>query len=92
MKSIIERTWKRVMRHDVEGKTITVKIKFFDFEVISRSRTTEKYFDSKEMFIQEATEIFMNETPLPKPVRLIGVTLSNFRGEDNSPVQSMLNF
>lgn len=90
MLKIIDRTWKRSERHQALGKTVTVKIKFFDFEVITRSKTLDNYIDSKEMLIHEATELLINETPFKKPVRLIGVTLSNFKGNDDSPTQTTL--
>jgi len=91
-KAIIDRAWRRVERHEAEGRTVTVKIKFFDFEVITRSRTVEKYINSKDTFAQEAIEIFMNETPFKKPVRLLGATLSNIKGDDVSPVQTEIDF
>jgi DNA polymerase IV len=90
--SIIERSWKRIERHEVAGKTITLKVKFFDFEIISRSKTLDFYIDSKEAIIQEAFLLLMKETPFKKPVRLLGVTLSNFREENHNPVQSTINF
>ncbi len=91
-KGIIDRAWRRVERHKAEGKTVTVKIKYFDFEVITRSRTLDKCFDSKEMFTHEAIELLMNETPFKKPVRLLGATLSNIKGDDSRPVQSVIDF
>jgi len=90
--SIIERSWKRIERHQVAGKTITLKIKFFDFEIISRSKTFDYFIDTKEVIAHEAFLLLMKEAPFKKPIRLLGVTLSNFRGEDHHPVQSTINF
>jgi DNA polymerase IV len=90
--SIIERAWKRIERHETAGKTLTLKIKFFDFEIMSRSKTFDFFIDSKEVIMHEAFLLLMKEEPYKKPVRLLGVTMSNFREEDHSPVQSTINF
>jgi DNA polymerase IV len=90
--TIADRAWKRIEKHQVVGKTITLKIKFFDFEIISRSKTFDYYIDEKASIIQEAKQLLEKEFPLKKPVRLLGVTLSNFREENHSPVQATINF
>jgi DNA polymerase-4 len=90
--SIVERSWKRIERHNVAGRTITLKVKFFDFEVISRSKTFDFYIDTKEAIDYESKLLLKKEIPFKKPVRLLGVTLSNFREEDHSPIQSTINF
>jgi DNA polymerase IV len=90
--SIVERAWKRIERHNAAGKTINIKVKFYDFEIISRSKTFEFFIDSKDVMMHEAFSLLMKETPFKKPVRLLGVTLSNFREEEHSPIQSTINF
>lgn len=87
---LIDRTWKIIDNKSVEGKTITLKIKFFDFEVITRSRTLDIFVNSKDQIIREVFSLFNNEMPLKKPVRLLGVTLSNFKNETCKPVQTKL--
>jgi DNA polymerase-4 len=89
---IADRAWKRIDKHQVTGKTITIKIKFFDFEVITRSKTFDHYLNSKEQIVEEAKQLLENEFPVKKPVRLLGVTLSNFKEDDHSPIQSTINF
>jgi len=89
---VIDRAWKRIERHKVVGRTLTLKVKFFDFEVITRSKTFDFYIDSKEVMMHEAFSLLTKETPLKKQVRLLGVTLSNFKEEDHSPIQSTINF
>ncbi|HNW50605.1 MAG TPA: DNA polymerase IV [Prolixibacteraceae bacterium] len=90
--SVAERSWKRIERHRVAGKTLTLKVKFFDFEVISRSKTLDYFIDSKEAFLFESTAILSKELPFKKAVRLLGITLSNFKEENHSPIQSTINF
>jgi DNA polymerase-4 len=90
--SIVDRAWKRIERHDVAGKTVTLKVKYFDFEVFSRSKTFDYFIESKDAIDYESKVLLQKEIPFKKPVRLLGITLSNFRGEDHSPIQSTINF
>jgi DNA polymerase IV len=90
--TIADRAWKRIERHQVAGKTVTLKIKFFDFEVISRSKTVDYYIDEKKSFSKEAILLLKKEYPLKKPVRLLGITLANFKEENHSPFQTTINF
>jgi DNA polymerase IV len=89
---ITDRAWGRIEKHHVSGKTVTLKIKFYDFEVITRSKTLDYYIDDKDSVFQEAKQLLEKEYPLKKPVRLLGVTLSNFKEENHLPVQSTILF
>lgn len=92
MLRVIDRMWNDVEKRNTEAKTVTLKIKFLDFETITRSRTQDFYLDSKQQIIEIALSILNDELPLPKPVRLIGVTLSNFKQSDELPEQMLFNF
>lgn len=88
---VIDRAWKSIEKKKIEGKTVTLKMKYSDFSVITRSRTVDYFIDSKSQLISEALIIFKAELPFEKPIRLLGVTLSNFKKEDNLPEQMLLN-
>lgn len=64
-------------KHGVAGRTVTLKIKFADFQLITRSRTLPARTDSSRIIFEIAADLLANE-PLEKPVRLIGVGLSGF--------------
>jgi len=89
---IIDRMWNSAERKNTEAKTITIKIKFFDFEVITRSHTLDIFVTSKEQLVYEATLLLKKEFPLTKPIRLLGVTLSNFRTGFEKPSQMIFKF
>jgi len=59
---------------------------------MSRSKTFEYYIDEKDLFSKEAILLLKKEYPLRKPVRLLGITRSNFKEENHSPVQATINF
>jgi DNA polymerase IV len=92
MMRIVDRMWRSVEKRQAEGKTVTLKIKFFDFEVITRSHTLDDYLNSNPEIKEIALSLLNDELPLPKPVRLIGVTLSNFRQDSLSPEQLLFKF
>lgn len=71
----------RLRKKDLKGKTISIKVKFFDFTVITRSKTIEGYTDSTDRIYHVAKDLMTNNVIL-KPLRLIGVTVSNFEQEE----------
>jgi len=91
IEKICEILWGRIERSGKKGKTITLKIKFADFEQITRSKTIG-FVESKAQLYTEGIKLLKKEHPLPKGVRLLGLTLSNFPEEEQGPVQLMIEF
>jgi len=64
-----------------EGKlarTVTVKIKYFDFQTVTRRQTSENFLDSAEKIFQAACILLERTEAGRRPVRLAGISLSNF--------------
>jgi DNA polymerase-4 len=61
----------------VVAKTITVKMKTLDFESHTKSRTIHEYIHLREEIYHIASDI-LDEVNMNKPIRLIGLTVSNF--------------
>ncbi|MGM0502650.1 MAG: DNA polymerase IV [Bacillota bacterium] len=74
--NLSQKVTQRVQNNDVKGKTVTLKIKYEDFEVLSRSKTLLRYIDNEQELYSEADKL-LEQLNLKKKVRLIGVTLSN---------------
>ncbi|MEJ1240130.1 DNA polymerase IV [Chryseolinea sp. T2] len=67
----------RAGRKNITGKTVTVKIKFNDFKVITRAKSSDELFNDEDT-IKEVVRQIVNTMDLDeKRVRLVGVTLSN---------------
>ena len=79
---------KRIKSSEVKGKTITVKIKFSDFTQQTRSKTVNEYIDNK-VEIKPIVESLIRQSPLDKPVRLLGISLTKLTINDE--VKSILN-
>lgn len=72
----------RLRKKNLKGKTISIKIKFFDFTVITRSKTIEAPTDSTDR-IYEVIKGLILANQFNKGIRLLGVTVSNFEDDTN---------
>lgn len=77
MDKLMDRFMRRVDRSKAKGRTITLKIKYHDFVINTRSRTLLHYvFERAE--IDDIVKELLHTPELPeKPVRLLGVAMSN---------------
>jgi DNA polymerase-4 len=62
------------------GRTVTVKVKFADFRLITRSRSFPAVVRSQAMLRAASLELIRSVLPPEKGIRLVGVTVSNFEG------------
>lgn len=65
-----------MVKRDWIAKTITLKVKYFDFEQITRSHTFDNHTNHYETLLETMKMIF-NQIEINKPIRLIGLTISN---------------
>jgi DNA polymerase IV len=71
--------WAWCVKTNCRGRTVTVKIKFADFQISSRSRSMETAIEARDKLCEVALELIRSVFPPTKGIRLVGVTLSNFR-------------
>jgi DNA polymerase-4 len=80
--------WDRVKRAEVTGRTVTLKVKFGDFTIITRSRSFAGPVPDLERFTLAGQALLAALHPLPKGIRLLGLGLHNLsEGEASEPVQ-----
>ena len=65
-------------KYDCAGKTVTVKVKFFDFRTITRSRSLKDCTRDPDVIFSVARDLLEHTEAEKIPVRLLGVTVSNF--------------
>jgi len=75
--SVLEDVWSYCERTGIAGRTVTVKIKYADFQIVTRSRTLPEPVASRELLQRTSVELVRTIFPLEKKVRLLGVSLSN---------------
>jgi DNA polymerase IV len=78
LEKIAETVCKRLDKHNLKGKTITVKIKYSDFKIITRSRSFAESLSDHHSIIAVAKELLENTEPEGAKIRLLGITVSNF--------------
>ncbi len=66
----------RLKRSDVSGKTVTLKIRYSDFSLQTRSKTLHNYVRDKTVLVQTVRELLYQEK-LQESVRLLGISVSN---------------
>lgn len=75
---------KRIQRQQVSGKTITLKLKYSDFTLQTRSKTLPFFIADKSMIIAHATEL-LHQEKLQNSVRLLGISISNLHTDEQKP-------
>lgn len=84
IKAILEDLKGRISRANVEGRTITLKIKYNDFTVQTRSKSLENFLKD-EQFYNIVLDL-LEQSPLSHPVRLLGVGISNLKTNETPHV------
>ena len=89
--SCAEKIEERMKKHNVAGRTITLKIKYPDFYQATRSRTLQKPTMNKEIITQTVCNL-LDETLVNKcSVRLLGISVSKLETDEvNLPYQLTL--
>ena len=72
------------------GRTVTVKIKWADFQQSTRSHSLANPVASRAALHEACLGLIRSVFPPPNGIRLVGVTLSNFRGREPSVSQEAL--
>src|SRR5438876_862851 len=82
-------TWDRVERAEDVGRTVTLKVKFGDFTLITRSKSFSVPVPDLESFAAAGQGLLAALHPLSKGIRLLGLGLHNLT-EINSQVPAQL--
>jgi len=80
--SVLDDVWSYCERSGIAGRTVTVKVKYADFQIITRSRTLPEPVLSREQLERTSLELVRQIFPLEKRVRLLGVSLHNLQRRD----------
>ncbi len=72
---------RRLKKSNIAGKTITLKIKYSDFTLQTRSKTLPYYIADKALILEMAKELLYQEQ-LQNSVRLLGISLANLNTEN----------
>jgi len=80
--------WDRIERAAVHGRTVTLKVKFADFEIITRSRSFPAPVPARDAFEAAGQSLLAALHPVPKGIRLLGLGLHSIvEGDVETPRQ-----
>ena len=89
---------KRLKKSNIAGKTLTLKIKYSDFTLQTRSKTLPYFIAEKALILENAKELLYQEK-LENSVRLLGISLANLNNgekktesKDSVSVQLQFDF
>jgi DNA polymerase-4 len=79
---LVESVWRYCERTGVLGRTVTLKVKYADFNQITRSRSLVNWVTEKGVLNRIALELLESVFPLSQGVRLLGVSLSSLQEKE----------
>jgi DNA polymerase IV len=80
--AMADEVWAWCAQASTFGRTVTVKIKFADFRLVTRSRSFEAAVMSQDQLRRTSLDLVRSVMPATLGIRLAGVTVSNFgRGD-----------
>ena len=71
---------RRLKKHNVSGKTVTLKIKYSDFTQQTRSKTLPYFIADKGLILETVKELLYQER-MKDSVRLLGISMNNLNTE-----------
>jgi DNA polymerase-4 len=85
LSDIVDIVWERIARNEARGRTVTLKLKYNDFALQTRACSVAQLVSGKEEFASIARRLLEEQLPLPRPIRLMGLTLSSLEGVSKQP-------
>jgi len=74
--SLCTRVARRMRRHEIRGKTLTLKVKYSDFRQITRATTMAHATDDAVEIFSGACRLLRNTEAGKRPIRLLGISVS----------------
>ena len=76
LENIIDTVWHSIERAEAKGRTVTLKLKYTDFQTMTRAKSVSHWIENKQEFADLSRALLEEILPLPMPIRLMGLTLS----------------
>lgn len=86
LQSIAKELEKRLQKSKISGKTITLKIKYSDFTLQTRSKTLPYFVSDKNIILDVAKDLLYQER-LRNSVRLLGISVHNLNNEEKTKTE-----
>jgi DNA polymerase-4 len=77
LRPIVEKVWRQCETTGLRGRTVTLKVKYADFNQITRSRTEADTIAGRAALERIGLALLAPVFPPPRGIRLLGVTLAS---------------
>jgi len=77
LQPIIEKVWRHCETTSMQGRTVTLKVKYADFRQITRSRTSDARVANQAEFQEISYALLEPVFPVQQGIRLLGIALSS---------------
>jgi DNA polymerase-4 len=81
LEPLVEKVWSYCEQSHVRGRTVTLKVKYQDFEQITRSRSFPSFVESRAKLMSAGDALLATLFPTRKGIRLLGVSMSSLNTE-----------
>jgi DNA polymerase-4 len=71
-----------LMKRDAKGRTVTLKVKYSDFQTVTRSVTVDEPVDNASIIMQHVKPLLAKTEAGDRRVRLLGISISNFDDQE----------
>jgi DNA polymerase-4 len=89
---IAELAWRRLEKTGLEGRTAVLKLRYGDFQTLTRSRSLNRPVSDAEELQQLALQLLENVERRPEGFRLLGVGITGFPEESSDGKQLAIGF
>jgi DNA polymerase-4 len=91
LEPVIDAAWRRIERSGAAGRSLTLKVKFADFKIISRTHMRTAPITNRAEVAALGTNLLRALLPVDLGIRLLGLTLSGLIGSDaREPANGLL--
>jgi len=78
----VAKVWRYCEGSGIRGRTVTLKVKFANFQIITRSRTGQMPVRTRSELEQLGDALLEPLFPVAKGIRLLGISMSSLAAED----------
>jgi DNA polymerase IV len=81
LREIVDKVWDYCKGSGIRGRTVTLKVKFANFQIITRSRTGQMPIRTRSELEQLGDALLEPLFPVVRGIRLLGISMSSLGAE-----------
>jgi DNA polymerase IV len=89
LREIVDNVWRYCEGAGIRGRTVTLKVKFANFQIITRSRTGQMQIRTRGELEQLGDALLEPLFPVASGIRLLGISMSSLAAEQAEGLNSV---